>query len=342
MQTMMATNRLIKARTSAVPRPMTKTWSASRDQVLQHCEHKYFFQYLAGAKLGGDDPFLRELALLKKVKTALMWQGDLFHWAVALCCETRRGGRPISRAKLFERLEQKIDEQWKFSETGSYRTHPYDIEKRGVALFEHVYGESSDLVDPGVIFERLKVHLQKFFAWAGGEVDLPSRVAEAANAWIEPQAFGPEAPGFQEGDVQVLAKVDLALQETDGRFEIFDWKTGKAPEQAAFSVRHNDFQVNIYQLWPFLQMKLPIETISSRLVYFGGPEAVELRFALDEESISITRGFVQDSIALAERWRLDVEEGRMTLDDLDYAQSEWICRQCAFKKICRERLHLSN
>jgi len=193
-----------------------------------------------------------------------------------------------------------------------------------------------------VIFESVKAHLQKFFAWASGEVDLPRRVAEAAKVWIEPQAFGPDAPGFQEDDVQVLAKVDLALQEHDGRFEIFDWKTGKAPEQAALSIRHNDLQVNIYQLWPYLQMNLPVETISSRLVYFGGAEAVEQRFELDEEAISITRGFVQDSIALAERWRRDVEEGRMTLDDLDYAQSEWTCRQCAFKKICREQLHLLN
>jgi len=116
--------------------------------VLQQCEHKYFFQYLAGAKLGVADPFLRELALLKKLKTAPMWQGDLFHWAVALCCGTRRDGNPISRVMLFERLKQKIKQQWKFSETGSYRTQPYDIEKRGLALFEHEYGESSDMADP--------------------------------------------------------------------------------------------------------------------------------------------------------------------------------------------------
>jgi hypothetical protein len=321
---------------------MTKMWSASRDQILQQCEHKYFFQYLAGAKLGGQDPFLHELALLKKLKTALMWQGDLFHWAVALCCETRRGGSPISRAKLFERLKLKIEQQWNFSKTHSYRSRPYDIEKIGLALFEHEYGESSAMADPDVIFEGVKSHLQKFFAWASGEANLPWRVAEAAKVWIEPPAFGSDAPGYEEDGVKVLAKVDLALQEQDGRFEIFDWKTGKAPEQVALSIRHNDFQVNIYQLWPYMQMKLPIEAISSRLVYFGGAEAVEQRFELDEESIAITRGFVQDSIALAERWRSDVEEGGMTLDDLDYAQSEWTCRQCAFKSICREKLHLLN
>jgi hypothetical protein len=325
-----------------LPRQLPITWSASRDQVLQQCEHKYFFQYLAGAKLGSDDPFLRELALLKKLKTALMWQGDLFHWAVALCCETRRAGKPVSRSSLFRQLEQRIDQQWNFSKSGSYRTNPYDIEKRGVALFEHEYGETSDFADPQMVFGSVTALLGKFFKWAGGELDLPGRVAQAAKVWIEPQAYGPDAPGFEETGVQVLAKVDLALQEQDGRFEIFDWKTGQAPERAALSIRHNDLQVNIYQLWPHLQMRLPPDTISSRLVYFGGMEPIEHRFGLDEESISITRGFVQDSIALAEQWRRDVAEGRMTLDDLDYAQSEWTCRQCAFKKICRQRLHLLN
>jgi hypothetical protein len=338
---MMATHPATQNKKPAMPRTMPNTWSASRDQILQECEHKYYFRYLAGAKLGSTDLFLRELALLKKLKTAVMWQGELFHWAVAECCNTRRANKPIPKSRLFETLEQKIEREWKFSETHSYRTRPYDIEKCGLALFEHEYAEMSELANPHLLYSNVTRLLEKFFKWAGGEVVLPRRVGEAEQVWIEAPAFGPTAPGFHDCGVQVIAKVDLALQEKDGRFEIFDWKTAKAPDRKPASIRHNDLQVNIYQLWPLLKMKQPADSIFSRVVYFGGAEPVDIRFDLNEESISITRGIVQDSIALAERWRRDVEEGRMTLEDLDYAQNEWTCHQCSFKKVCRERLTLT-
>ena len=50
------------------------TWSVSRDQQLQSCERKYFFQYVAEARINSPDPWLRGIALLKKLKA---WDDEM-------------------------------------------------------------------------------------------------------------------------------------------------------------------------------------------------------------------------------------------------------------------------
>jgi len=62
--------------------PCTKS-TKSRDQMLRSCERKYFFQYLADAYLNSPEPWLRAIALLKKVKNIPMWQGECVHDAIA-------------------------------------------------------------------------------------------------------------------------------------------------------------------------------------------------------------------------------------------------------------------
>ncbi len=62
---------------------MALTWPASRDQILHSCERKYYFQYLAPARINSSNPILREIAFLKKLKTVPLWKGSLFHEVIA-------------------------------------------------------------------------------------------------------------------------------------------------------------------------------------------------------------------------------------------------------------------
>ena len=76
------------------------TWSISRDQVLQTCERKYYFQYLSGARINSADPLLRGIAMLKKLKNIAMWRGECVHWTIAQYLSGVRVGRPLSRETL--------------------------------------------------------------------------------------------------------------------------------------------------------------------------------------------------------------------------------------------------
>ena len=68
------------------------TWSVSRDQQLQSCERKYFFQYVAEAKINSPDPWLRGIALLKKLAEAQQKDG---HLDAAQTSITGSGGRDL-------------------------------------------------------------------------------------------------------------------------------------------------------------------------------------------------------------------------------------------------------
>jgi PD-(D/E)XK nuclease superfamily len=301
------------------------TWSMSRDQQLHACERKFFFQYLSPARINDPEPEQRTIALLKKLKTIQMWQGECFHWAVARYLDMLRDGKMIFTDQLLASLKERMQREWEFSEQRRFRQQPMLIGRQGVALFEHEYDVASNETLETASAATTKL-LARFFTWMSGRTEL------------KPPAFGVDAPGINVGGVQVLTKVDLALQISGESFEIYDWKTGKAPPYRPIRISHNDLQVMVYQLWPHIRLHVPLEHISSNLVYFGGPVAEQQKFSIDEDSLASTMLMVRNSIELAQRWQKNISTGEMVLADLDYAAFANVCRQCPFKRLCYESL----
>jgi hypothetical protein len=309
----------------------------SRDQQLHACERKFFFQYLAPARINAWEPEQRTIALLKKLKTIQMWQGECFHWAVARYLDMLRDHRMIFSDELLASLREKMQREWEFSEQRRFREQPMLIGREGVALFEHEYDlASSETLEAasGATTELLA----RFFTWISGPSELRQKIPRADSIWIEPPAFGVDAPGINVNGVQVITKVDLALQINGESFEIYDWKTGEAPPYRPIRISHNDLQVMVYQLWPHVRLRVPLEHISSNLVYFGGTLAEEHKFSIDEDSLASTMLMVRKSIELAQRWQNNISSGEMVLADLDYAPFANTCRQCSFKRLCYESL----
>ncbi|ODU24921.1 MAG: hypothetical protein ABS95_01310 [Verrucomicrobia bacterium SCN 57-15] len=315
------------------------TWSVSRDQQLQTCERKYYFQYLAGARVNAADPMQKRLGMLKKLKSIRMWEGDCVHWAIARFLGAVRDKRGLTAEQVLAELRDKMEREWQFSEQKRFRTQPTLIDKGGLGLVEHEY----DCVPAGVnaksIHEDAASGFRKFAAWADG---ICAKVRVADNVWIEPPVFGPEAPGFALDGVQVIAKVDLAIEKSREFFEIYDWKTGEAPVQNGSCITQNELQVCVYQLWPHLSMRLPLNLVSSQLVYLGDDTPEVRAHRLDEKSVPLVVQMVRNSVALAGRWEKNFESGLLRLDDLDYAGWPGACRECAFKAICRESLQYEN
>lgn len=317
------------------------TWSVSRDQQLQACERKYFFQYLSDARINSPDPWLRGIALLKKLKNIPMWQGECVHLVIAEYLNQVRQRHSPTLENLVGSLRQRMQREWQFSEKRRFREEPAAVGKTGVALFEHEYDELPPETSVEALIEKAVKLTGTFYAWAEGESGLAEKVRTADRIWIEPPAWGIEAPGFMTNNVQVITKVDLALHHRGVSFTVYDWKTGKPPRESA-EPSQNELQVSVYMLWANRGLKLPLEGVASRLVYLGGDQAKELCFDLDEERAVETYRIIEDSVRLAQQWESYFENRRLKLNDLDYAASVEECRRCNFKRVCRANLSPEN
>ena len=313
------------------------TWSFSRDQILRSCERKYYFQYLASAYLNSLDPWLRQIALLKKVKNIPMWQGECVHEAIADFLSQIQKGKGMRLEELGLILQQRMLRDWKFSEKRQFREEPGAVGRFGVALFEHEYDEVPPETRIADLITDASKMLNAFYQWAQGHPTFLSDFRSAKRRWIEPPPWGDGAPGFAVGRVQAVTKVDLAMHLGDGRFQVYDWKTGKRPttEKGGAS---SSTQISIYMLWPHLVMNFPLENISSSLVYLGEEKAQEITFHLDEELTVETEQIIRDSVEQAQRWDNYVKSGRLTIGHIDFASSVKECQKCNFKRVCRAAL----
>ena len=313
------------------------TWSFSRDQMLRSCERKYFFQYAAKAALNSPDPWLRGVALLKKLKNIPMWQGECVHEAIAEYLTRWQQGKELRFEEIALSLRQRMLRDWKFSENRQFREEPSSIGRFGAALFEHEYDEVPPETQVNELIDDASEILASFFKWSQAHPRFLVDFENAIRRWIEPPPWGAGAPGYMVSNVQAITKVDLALHLKDGRFTIYDWKTGSPPKNERGGISYAT-QVSVYMLWPHLTLNLPLESVSGSLVYLGGVEPKEIRFQLDEEVAMGTRQVVADSVEEAQRWEGYVKTGRLRLEQLDFAGSVNECKKCNFKRVCRAAL----
>lgn len=316
------------------------SWSVSRDQILQVCERKYFFQYLAGGRLNGDTPELRQIGLLKKLKAYPLWVGEVFHRGIVEFFNSHDGGAPLSGDRLIALARQQIARDWRFSSQRAFIKTPYAIDKEGAALLEHFYEEMPPDNTAESAADQVATLLKRFLTWAAN-TDIIARMKDADRVWIEPDAWGPEAPGFWEDGVQVITKVDLAFGRHGESFEIYDWKSGRAPKEKPPFLGQHELQIGIYQMWPLLSLGVEAPAISSHLVYFGDETPVVETHKLDDESLPLLRSTLRSSVRLTRQWEERLQAGVIVRDELSYAYNVHTCRQCGFRQLCRQTLDRS-
>lgn len=314
---------------------MATTWSFSRDQTLHTCERRYYFQYLSSARINSRDELLREIAFLKKLSNVPLWKGNSFHSLIAdYLKHVRMGQRPRMNIMLVEHRKQML-EQWEFSANHNFRHDPRLInDENGLALFEHEYGDGTPDFDS--IFQDVNDWAHSFENWAISS-GLFDDLKGAIRDWIEPPTFGPSAIGFQLDGVKVLTKVDVAILRPDGMFDIYDWKTGRPSTDFKHSVYQEEFQVNVYQIWPHKVFNQSLERIRAHLVYIvHGPEV--RTFLIDQNLLEYTLGIVRRSISRALHFESLQKQNGLKLNNLDYAPYAGACKQCSFKRICQREL----
>lgn len=306
------------------------TWSISRDNILHSCERRYYFQYLVNARHNSKNQLHREIALLKQLQSIPSWEGDCFHVTVKHWAMAQQAGRHPSTEAMLDWLQNQMSSQWEESLSLVGRNLPGSA--ISCRLFEHEYGVPTT---PGQLAEsigRAGSWLTSFLAWAS-DAGVVDAMRNAKDCWIEPDVFGPKAPGFRVDGQKVIVKVDLAVQHKSGLFEIWDWKTGKQREVNTRRIDPAALQVNVYQLWPHLSLGIPLDKIRAHVVYIAQTPVADLVHEIDadvrEYVLSIVRRSVDRVVHFSGGGDLELE-----MEDLDYALSAGFCRYCNFKRIC--------
>lgn len=317
---------------------MALTWSVSRDQILHTCERRYYFQYLASARITSRDSLLREIAFLKRLKNLDMWKGSVFHAIIADYLRKLRTGQPIDIDTLIKGHKKSIETQWSYSSRKEYHKNLRELgQENTLALLEHEYEYELPENTLQAVIQDVQDLFRPFHQW-GNENGIIQKLRKARQCWIEPLPYGQNAPGFHFDDVQVLAKVDLAIQNGDGSFDIFDWKSGNAPTKPIRNIEQADLQVSVYQLWPHLRFNIPLSAIRAHLLYLGDNPSTHKLFEMDGNKKEYILNVVGRSIARAKQFTDLHSQEQSSLKDFDFASYANACRLCAFKRICQREL----
>lgn len=317
---------------------MALTWSVSRDQILHSCERRYYFQYLVRARINSRVRLLREIAFLKKLKNLYMWKGSVFHAIIADYLEKVHQRQTIQIDRFINDYKKNIEMQWSYSLKKKYQGNIREIgQGNALVLLEHEYEEELPETTLQDVIQDVKKWFLHFYKW-GDKYAISEKLQRAPRYWIEPQSYGPNAPGFDFDNVQVLVKVDLAIQNSDGCFDIYDWKSSPAPTQPTWNIEQAELQVSVYQLWPYLRFSIPLNAIRAHLVYLGDNPPKYKIFKMDENKKEYILNLIGRSIARVKHFADLHAEEQVSLKDFDFASYPSACRLCVFKRLCQREL----
>ncbi len=257
-----------------------------------------------------------------------MWKGSIFHDIIADYLILVKKGN-FSYDNILNNYENIIKKQWDCSFNNEYNDDIRNIGKNNVmGLMEHEYNQNIPNNSVLDIFNEMKEKFLNFYNW-GVKNNLFKILFDSSEYWIEPLPYGPQAPGFYLDDIQVIAKVDLAIHDENG-FNIYDWKSGQPAAKTRF-LDNNELQVSVYQLWPHLQFKNSLDSIQAHLLYLGNNVPKKLSFKLDNNKKELILSIIKRSIAQMKDFHDLYDKNELSLDELDYSNHYNNCKLYALK-----------
>lgn len=305
-----------------------RSWSYSRDNLLQACERKLYFYYYAGARINSRDPLKREVARLKKLKNISMWVGDIVHTVIAEYFKLLAAGNPMPLEATKRRGIEIADKQWNFSLERRYiEINESSAGESYAALFEHEYNKPLPGEAKAEAIHGIVLCLENFYELQK-KLGIASAFRQALDYWIDPRPYGPEATTFELEEVRIIVKVDLAFIDAQSHCQIFDWKTGKSGNDSFID------QMETYILWPHLSFDAQLNQITAYAINLQTKEATP--FELDQESKWIRLVSIKRSIQRIDALLLDPSKRIADIRDFDYARHVKICEWCRFQRVCKE------
>ncbi|MEK7705799.1 MAG: PD-(D/E)XK nuclease family protein [Myxococcota bacterium] len=289
-------------------------WSVTRHRALESCERRYYYQYY-GSRGGGQAdavPALRELYMLKQLRTRFMWVGEIVHEMIELMLTSLHRGVRVPVDALIERGTRRMRAQYAESVQRLYRLRP----GQACGLIEHEYDEA---IAPEDWSSRRDAMQQCLHTFAGLPL-VQAILAAPAWRWLAVETLG----SFELDGARIVAKPDLVWRSDDDAVEIIDWKTGASGPGVI-----DELQVAVYGLHALRAWGADPERLRARLVFLGS--GLESPYALDAHALARADDSIKASVMRMRSLALDGPRGEDA-----FARTEDLgrCRHCPFRRPC--------
>ncbi len=292
------------------------TWSLSRDKRLRDCLRKYYLQhYLSREGRAPDAPQdLRELYILKHLKSRHMWVGEVVHHLIETALWAWRRGEEVPADALVERGTRRMRAHYAESMQGVYRERP----GRACGLIEHEYRVPVAREEWRELRDRMERSVRNFFS-----LTLTRDIREApAWRWLAVEQLA----SFVLDGATVLVKPDFAHRHDTGGVTMIDWKTGRLAEGEGRT------QLAVYGLYARAAWGLPEGDLAGKLVFLDSAEVRDVR--LGAADLAGAEAHIRSSVTEMRRLAGSMD-ARPDLERFPMTQNLKLCARCHFRRACQ-------
>jgi hypothetical protein len=299
----------------------TFSWSVSRDNVLQECPRKYYFNYYGhwGGWLRDAPRRVREIYVLKQLKHRPIWIGQVVHECIARTLQNISRGVPVLDIDEILSITRSLMRQdYRQSIRKSYWQNP----KEYCGFFEHEY--ELDVPDEKWRSAAEDVdHCLKVFY---GSEEYKKLSETPQGDYLEVEQFS----SFFVDGVELRIKLDCANRE-NGKIVIWDWKTGKKESDTGLSL-----QMGCYAAYAKEKYRVGLDEILTRRfdLHRGAVHEHVVTASSLGEIMDYIRGSVADMMALLD----DKEENKADEEKFAKVARRNVCGRCNFFKVCKPDL----
>ncbi len=322
----------------------TFSWSVSRDRLFRACPRAYYYRYYGswGGWEPDASPAVRELYVLKQLKTRQQWVGDAVHGLLREVLRALRRGRRMPPEEADARLTRMMRQSFRASKRRVYWREP----KRG-GLVEHEYG----LPVPVEGWRALHEEARRALA-AAYRLGLFERLAALdPGDWLAVETFD----SFDLDGTPVHCVPDLSFRE-GGRIVIVDWKTGPPQPPAVAAVPTGEAPPSEAAqapsaggadgFGPEARFQLACYALHARARWGARPEALRLGVALlarseyhetgtDAAELAAAEAAVRASIAAMRARLADPATNAACAEAFPRTDDLARCAVCPFRRPCR-------
>lgn len=293
----------------------TFSWSKSRDEKFRECPRQYYFHHY-GSWGGWDrsaDPRVREIYILKNLKSRQMWMGEVVHHSIENTLKHYQETKELPADAFLTQLTQRMRREFRESRDGRYRETPGKV----LGLYEHEYGKGIPDEKWAEVHETARRCYTSF-----ANIVFPQRVKPIA---VEDWKLIETMQTFDFEGALIYVKIDFAYKDEKG-IKVVDWKTGRSEDV------DNEIQLDCYGLFSREYFKVPTETIETVECNVNtGKETVR---KMIEAKMDFAKHYIRNSIAAMKKTLQDPAKNVAREEGFPFTENEQTCRWCNFQKIC--------
>jgi hypothetical protein len=291
------------------------SWSKSRDEKFRECPRQYFYHHY-GSWGGWDpsaEPRVREIYILKNLKSRQMWMGEVVHHAIENALKHYQQNRELPTEAFLSQLTQRMRREFRESRDGKYKTVPGKV----LGLYEHEYGK--EIADEK--WAELHETARRCFTTFANIV-FPQRAKPVP---VENWKLIETMQTYNFEGTMIYVKIDFAYKDDEG-IKIVDWKTGKSEDV------DNEIQLDCYGLFSREHFRVPTESIQT--IECNVNTGKETTRKMIEAKMDFAKHYIRNSIAAMKKALVDSEKNIAREEDFPFTENEATCRWCNFRKIC--------